>query len=157
MTANTEGSDQADAGQPTSQPAEELLLMRARVHYAITVVVGVFVFFLGLGVLALLAVPLAHAIAGQHTQFEVSVSLSVGATLATSTALATGGLIIQSRRANRYKKRTMRLETTLGYRGDNQRGHERQAAEQVGGGGVNSDAQVSGGAGETQQVESESP
>jgi hypothetical protein len=76
---------------------------------------GILVVFVGLGVFALMLVPLAHAIAGRHTDFSFTFSLSVNVALAVSTALAGAGLAVQTRRASRHKLRAGRLEAQLGY------------------------------------------
>ena len=57
-----------------------------------------------------MAVPLAHAIAGRHTEFTFSVSISLNAVLTATSALAGTGLAIQTRRARHHKSRARELE-----------------------------------------------
>jgi hypothetical protein len=97
----------------SDRPSDDVLIARARVHLAIVWIVGIFVGLVGLGVLSLMAVPLAHAIAGKHTDFGFTVSVSFNAALTASTVLTGGGLIIQSRRVSRYKSRNKTLEQSL--------------------------------------------
>jgi membrane protein implicated in regulation of membrane protease activity len=106
-------SDEED-GRP-APPSPEVVIARARVHSALICVFGILVVFVGLGVFALMLVPLAHAIAGRHTDFSFTFSLSVNVALAVSTALAGAGLAVQTRRASRHKQRAGRLEAQLGY------------------------------------------
>jgi hypothetical protein len=98
-----------DADRPTS----EELIARARISFGMVVIAGIFVCCVGLGIFALMTVPLAHVIAGKHTDFTFTFTLSLSATLAVSTALAGGGLVVQTKRARRYKNRTKELETRL--------------------------------------------
>jgi hypothetical protein len=96
-----------------SRTSDEVLIARARVNLALVWVLGIFTTLVGLGIFALLAVPLAHAIAGKHTDFGMTVSVSFNAALTATTALAGGGLLVQSRRARHYKIRTIELERRL--------------------------------------------
>lgn len=108
--AKTRGGSRRTAA---NHPSDEVLIARARVYLALVWVLGVFVAFVGLGVFALMAVPLAHAIAGKHTDFGMTVSVSFNAALTATTALAGGGLVLQSRRVRHYKGRTRQLEGRL--------------------------------------------
>ena len=90
--------------------SDDVIMARTRLHYAITVVAGIFVSCLGLGLFALLAVPLAHVIAGKHTDFTLSVSFSLNAILTATTALSGTGLAIQTRRSRHHKNRARELE-----------------------------------------------
>ena len=108
--ADSEGGSRRDT---TDRPSDEVLIARARVYLAFAWVLGVFVGLVGLGLLALMAAPLAHAIAGKHTDFAMTVSVSVNAALTATTALTGGGLIMQTRRASRHKKRSRQLEQQL--------------------------------------------
>ena len=90
-----------------------------------------------------MAVPLAHAIAGTHTDFAFTLSLSVSATLAASTAHAGAGAIVQTRRVGHYKSRTRELETKLGYASKNRSGGGGQTNEQVGGADIPESQQTS--------------
>jgi hypothetical protein len=67
----------------TTKPAisGEAVIARARVYYAIVVVAGIFVTLIGLGVLAVMSVPLARVIAGKHTDFTLAISFSFSALL----------------------------------------------------------------------------
>jgi hypothetical protein len=94
-------------------PSDDVLIARARVYLTLAWSLGIFLGLVGLGVFALMAVPLAHAIAGKHTDFAMTVSVSFDAALTATTALAGGGLILQSRRVSRYKSRTRQLERRL--------------------------------------------
>lgn len=115
---------------PPERPSPELLIARARVHLAIVWAIGIFLGFVGLGLFALMAVPLAHAIAGKHTDFVASFSFSLNAALGVTTALVGGGLIIQTRRVSRYKSRTRKLEQRLEIRGTSVSGNEGTTSEQ---------------------------
>ena len=95
------------------RPSDDVLIARARVYLTLAWALGIFVCLVGMGVFALMAVPLAHAIAGKHTDFGMTVSVSFNAALTATTALTGGGLILQSRRASRYKSRTKKLEQQL--------------------------------------------
>lgn len=100
-------------GDTADHPSDEVLIVRARVYLTLAWAFGIFLGLVGLGVFALMAVPLAHAIAGKHTDFAMTVSVSFNAALTATTALAGGGLILQSRRVSRYKARTRQLEQRL--------------------------------------------
>lgn len=93
--------------------SDEVVVARARVHYAITFVVGIPVACFGVGLLALMAVPLAHVIAGKHTDFSLTVSISFNAVLTVTTALAGVGLAIQTSRARHHRNRTRELEARI--------------------------------------------
>jgi hypothetical protein len=93
--------------------SDAALIARARVHYAITIVAGIFVACLGLGLLALMAVPLAHVIAGKHTDLSFTVSISFNAVLAATSALGGTGYVVQSKRARHHKTRARELETRI--------------------------------------------
>jgi membrane protein implicated in regulation of membrane protease activity len=113
--AKTRGGPRRSAA---SNPSDEVLIARARVYLILAWALGTFVCLVGLGIFALMAVPLAHAIAGKHTDFGMTVSVSFNAALTATTALAGGGLLLQSRRVSRYKNRTRQLEQRLEQRGD---------------------------------------
>jgi hypothetical protein len=110
VSNSSEEPKSAASARPT-----DVILARARVHYAITCVVGVLVAFIGLGIFALMLVPLAHAIAGKHTDFSFTFSLSVNAALAASTAVTSGALAVQTRRAAHHKRRAEDLQAKLGF------------------------------------------
>lgn len=93
--------------------SDDVVIARARVHYAITIIVGIPVACLGIGLLALMAVPLAHVIAGKQTDFSLTVSISVNAVLAATTALSATGLAIQTGRTRHHKSRTRELEARI--------------------------------------------
>jgi hypothetical protein len=103
-TTGGSGRDAAD------RPSDEVLITRAQTYLTLARACGIFVILVGLGVFVLLAVPLAHAIAGKHTDFGMTVSVSFNAVLTTTTALAGAGLAAQSHRVRHYKNRTRRLE-----------------------------------------------
>jgi hypothetical protein len=94
-------------------PSDEKLVERARLNYAIVFVVGVFVTFLGLGLLSLMAVPLAHTIAGKHTDFTLTVSFSLTAVFTVTTAISSGCAVVQTRRVGHHKTRAKDLESRL--------------------------------------------
>lgn len=98
-----------------SRPTSDEVIARAKVQYALIIVLGIFVGFLSFGTATLMMVPLARAIAGTHTEFAFSLSLSISATLAVSTAIAGGWGVIQARRAKRYRQRNLELEKRLGF------------------------------------------
>jgi hypothetical protein len=90
--------------------SDEALLARTRLYWAITVVIGIPVACVSLGLLMLFAVPLAHVIAGKHTDFSFTVSFSLNAVL-TATSVVTGaGFAIQTSRARHHKTRARELE-----------------------------------------------
>jgi hypothetical protein len=99
----------------SAPPPPEVVIARARVHFALICVFGILAVFVGLGAFALMLVPLAHAIAGRHTDFSFTFSLSVNVALAVTTALASGALVAQTKRASHHKQRASRLEAQLGY------------------------------------------
>lgn len=95
------------------RPSDEVLIARARVYLTAAWALGVFICLVGLGVFALMAVPLAHAIAGTRTDFGLSLSVSFNAALAATTALTGTGLAVQSTRVRRHKNRNRELEERL--------------------------------------------
>lgn len=101
------------AEESTPAAADERVLERTRLNYAIVVIVGIFVFFLSLGLLSLMAVPLAHAIAGKHTDFSLTVSFSLTAVFTATTAISAGCAAIQTRRVRHHKNRAKDLENRL--------------------------------------------
>jgi hypothetical protein len=107
----TEETESADKTTPVV--ADERVLERTRLNYAIVVIVGIFVFFLGLGLLSLMAVPLAHAIAGKHTDFSLTISFSLTAVFTATTAISTGCAVVQTRRVGHHKNRAKDLEGRL--------------------------------------------
>jgi hypothetical protein len=107
----TEETKPADAAEP-AVPGE-VLADRVRLYYAILVIVGIFVTFLGLGFLSLMAVPLAHVIAGKHTDFTLTVSFSVSAVFTVTTAISSGCAVVQTRRLGHHKNRAKDLENRL--------------------------------------------
>lgn len=90
--------------------SDEVILARTRLHYLLTVVAGIPVACLGLGLLTLMAVPLAHVIAGKHTDLTLTVSVSVNAVLTATTVLTGTALAIQASRARHHKHRARELE-----------------------------------------------
>jgi hypothetical protein len=95
------------------RPTPEEVIARTRLYFAMIVIAGIFVCCVGVGVLALMTVPLAHVIAGKHTEFTFTFTLSLSVAFAASTAVTGGGWALQTRRVNRYKNRTKELETRL--------------------------------------------
>ena len=83
---------------------------RRRTNYAIIILIGVLLLPISIGALLLMAVPLAHAVAGKHTDFTFAVSFSLNAALSVSTALASGLAAVQTRNAKHHKKRARELE-----------------------------------------------
>jgi hypothetical protein len=65
---------------------------------------------ISLGFLTLMAVPLAHVIAGKNTDFGFSVSISVSAVLSATTVLSATGFAYQARQARHHKRRARELE-----------------------------------------------
>jgi hypothetical protein len=94
-------------------PDSDAVIARARVHLAIVWVVGIFTTCIGVGVLALMAVPLAHALAGRHTDFSFTVSISANVALGAGVAVSLSGLAIQTSRARHHKQRARELESKL--------------------------------------------
>jgi hypothetical protein len=112
-TPNTPGSARV-------RPTPDEVIAQSRLYFAIIVIAGIFVCFVGIGVLALMIVPLAHVIAGKHTEFTFTFTLSLSVAFAMSTAVAGGGWALQTSRAKRYKNRTKELETKLAAMSKNQ-------------------------------------
>jgi hypothetical protein len=110
MTSNLEGSGQSALDPSASDPSSQVQVARAQVHLAIVHGAAVLAALVGTGVLALMCVPLAHAIAGKHTDFSLTVSLSANVALGAATAIFGGGLIIQTRRVRHHRRRARRLE-----------------------------------------------
>lgn len=108
VTGETRSADESTPGA-----AHERVLERTRLNYAIVTIVGIFVFFLSLGLLSLMAVPLVHAIAGKHTDFTLTVSFSLTAVFTATTAISTGCAAIQTRRVGHHKNRAKDLESRL--------------------------------------------
>lgn len=100
-----------DGGKP--HVSDDVIIARARVYYAITIIAGILVACIGIGLLMLMAVPLAHVIAGKHTDFSLTVSISVSAVLTATTALASTGLAVQTSRARHHKNRARELEARI--------------------------------------------
>lgn len=94
-------------------PSEERLMARERTYQTLANGLSGFVLLVGLGVFALLAVPLAHAVAGKHTDFDMNVSFSFSIALAATTLVSSGGLYLQGQRLKHYRNRTERLERRL--------------------------------------------
>jgi hypothetical protein len=90
--------------------SDELLIERTRLHWALTIVVGIPISCISFGLLMLLAVPLAHVIAGRHTDVSFSVSFSLNAVLASTSVVSGAGFALQSRRARYHKDRARELE-----------------------------------------------
>jgi hypothetical protein len=99
--------------ESTPVVADERVLQQTRLNYARVFIAGVFVFFVGLGLLSLMAVPLAHAIAGKHTDFSLTVSFSLTAVFTATTAISTGCAVVQTRRVGHHKNRAKDLENRL--------------------------------------------
>jgi hypothetical protein len=93
--------------------SDDALIARTRLYYAIIVIAGIPVACVGLGLLTLMAVPLAHVIAGKHTDFSLTVSISFNAVLTATTALAGTGLAIQTGRARHHRSRARELEARI--------------------------------------------
>jgi membrane protein implicated in regulation of membrane protease activity len=77
-----------DEPLPPDDPAEELLLLRARTEFARAWSRIVLTFFAGLCLLVLALVPLARVIVGKHTEFALSVGLSASLALIPAALLA---------------------------------------------------------------------
>jgi len=103
------GNDET-AGGAVAPVSDEVLMARARLYWAVTVIVGIPVACVSFGLLMLFAVPLAHVIAGKHTNFSFSVSFSLNAVLTATTVVSGGGWAIQSRRVRHHKRRAHQLE-----------------------------------------------
>ena len=97
-------------GGSVSLASDEVLMARTHLYRAILVVIAIPVTCASLGLLMVLAVPLAHVIAGKHTDFSFSVSFSLNAVLTATTALSGAGLAVQSRRVRHHKGRARQLE-----------------------------------------------
>jgi hypothetical protein len=104
------------------RPTTEEVLARTRVHFALVVVFGAFLSLIGLGIMTRLAVPLASTIAGKHTDFVFTLSMSINAALGGSLAVSLGAVTIQTRRVKHHKLRNKELETKLQPYGHSTRG-----------------------------------
>jgi hypothetical protein len=93
--------------------SEDLLIERTRLYRTITLIVGIPVGCLSFGVVLLLAVPLAHAIAGRHTDFSFTVTLSFSAVMTLTSGVLGTGLAIQTGRVRHHKSRARELETKI--------------------------------------------
>jgi hypothetical protein len=91
-------------------PSDDLLLARQRVYLMIASSLPILAFLVGLGILTLMAVPLAHVIAGKHTDFGLHVSVSVNLVLTATTALGGVGYAVEKREVRRQRDRARRLE-----------------------------------------------
>jgi hypothetical protein len=111
-------------------PSEEHLIARERIYQTLANGLSGFVLLVGLGVFALLAVPLAHAVAGKHTDFDMTVSFSFSVALAATTLLSSGGLVLQGQRLKHHKNRADWLERRL--RELSQNDHRNQAGTEGG-------------------------
>jgi hypothetical protein len=109
LTTKTPSEPTADPARPTP----EAVIARTHPYLAIIVIAGIFVCCVGVGVLALMAVPLANVIAGKHTEFTFTFTLSLSVVFAASTAVTGTGWFLQTRQANRYKSRTKELKAKL--------------------------------------------
>jgi hypothetical protein len=98
----------------------EVILARAREHLVNMIVLGIPVACISLGLLTLMAVPLAHVIAGKHTDFTLTVSVSISAVLAVTTTISGAGFAIQSRNARHHKSRARELEKKIKNRNEDQ-------------------------------------
>ena len=104
MAKKPQGSDKA-----TPAPSDEVLLATLRNQYVWCMTVRYVAIIVSLGVLLLMATPLAREIAGKNTNFNVNVTLALTATLALTTAAAYGYAARQRDRANHLDRRNMVL------------------------------------------------
>jgi len=81
-----------------------------RVKLAWVGVVWTAVLFVSIGALALMAEPLAHQIAGKHTSFTLSASVSLNLILGVTAALVGGAAYQQWRNATRNRTRSGELQ-----------------------------------------------
>lgn len=108
--ADDENPDDRSHISPVS---DEVILARTRLNMMITFILGIPVACLGVGLLAIMAVPLAHVIAGKHTDFTLTMSASFNAVLTVSTAVTGTGLAIQSKNARHHRNRARELEKKI--------------------------------------------
>jgi hypothetical protein len=99
-------------------------MARTRLYWAITVVAGIPVACVSFGVLMLLSVPLAHVVAGKHTDFSFSVSFSLNAVLAATSTISAAGLAVQTQRVRHHKGRARLLEDRAKVANDNPGGNQ---------------------------------
>lgn len=114
MVNSADGSAQSSQIGGPGESVNVAVAARANLILLLIWIVGIFVTCVGLGLFSLMAVPLAHAIAGKHTDFSVTVSVSLSATLAATTALSSTGLALKTREAKRLKSRNRALEKMIG-------------------------------------------
>lgn len=69
--------------------------------------------FIGLSILTLSAVPLAHQIAGKRTDVEVNITLSLSIAFAFTTAIGSGFAVVYRRINKRLRRRNRDLEGEL--------------------------------------------
>lgn len=104
----TEKIEPADMG--IGPASDEVLMARTRLYWAVTIVAGIPIACVSFGLLMLLAVPLAHVIAGKHTDVSFSVSFSLNAVLTATSVVSGTGFAVQTRRARHHKSRARELE-----------------------------------------------
>jgi hypothetical protein len=90
-------------------PSDDVLLATLRYKYAWCMTVRYVVIILSLGGLLWLATPLAHEIAGKDTNFNVSITLALTATLAATTVAGYGQAARQRQRAKHLETRNSEL------------------------------------------------
>lgn len=102
--------EKADGRGRVIPRSDEVVLARTRLYYLLTIVISIPIACAGLGLFALMSVPLAHVLAGKHTDFTLTMSFSFNAVLTATTVLGGTALAIQTKRASRHKSRALELE-----------------------------------------------
>jgi hypothetical protein len=87
MVNSADGSAQTSQIGSSGEPDIDTVATRARINLSLIWILGIFVTCVGLGLFDLMTVPLAHVIAGKHTDFSFTVSFSLSATLAATTVV----------------------------------------------------------------------
>jgi len=98
-------------GSDKSSPAlsEEVLLATANTKYAWAMTWRLVLMILSLGLLLLMATPLAREIAGQNTNVNVNISIAANVTLALTTVTGYGYGAMQRNRAKHLEERNKQL------------------------------------------------
>jgi len=105
--------EESDDGAYVGRVPEEMILARYQLHRMIAIMIGIPVACVSLGLLTLMAVPLAHVIAGKHTDFTLTVSASFNAVLTVTTVIGGAGFAIQGKNARHHKNRARELERKI--------------------------------------------
>ncbi len=104
MTNKPQGTDKSSPA-----PSEEVLLATANTKYVWAKTWRLVLMILSLGLLLLMATPLAREIAGQNTNVNVNVNIAANVTLALTTMTGYGYGARQRNRAKHLDERNKRL------------------------------------------------